>query len=203
MGTLLPFNAAAAPRSLVLDPPMTDAELEEFCSLNDVARIERTNEGVIRMNPPAGMFTSDGNAELIAQLRDWWKTHRRGRVCDSNAGFYLPDGSMLSPDAAYLLPETLAHMTTADRKGFPHLCPDFIIELHSESDRLYEAQAKMEQWIANGVQLGWLIDPYQQQVYVYKAGSHAVWSAVSAVDGEGPVAGFQLDLTEVWSCYEF
>ena len=203
MNTLLPFNAAA-PRSLVLDPPLTDAELEEFCRLNDVARIERTKEGVIRMNPPAGMFTSDGNAEVIRQLRNWWIAHRQGRVCDSNAGFYLPDGSMLSPDAAYLLPETLARMTKADRKGFPHLCPDFIIELHSKSDRLSATKNKMEQWIANGVQLGWLINPYKRQVHVYTTALEpAVLSAVTAVQGQGPVAGFRLDLGEVWSCYEF
>ena len=101
MGTFLPVhlpvNAPPIPRSLVLDPPLTDAELEQFCRLNHVARIERTKEELIRMNPPAGMFTSDENAELIAQLRGWRKTHRRGRVCDSNAGFYLPDGSMLGP----------------------------------------------------------------------------------------------------------
>ncbi len=111
------------------------------------------------MNRPAGMLTSDGNSEIARQLRNWWITHRRGRVGDSSAGFYLPDGSLLSPDAAYLLPETLAKTAKAELRGFPHICPDFVIELRSPSDRLATGMEKMERWIENGVKLGWLIDP--------------------------------------------
>jgi len=81
---------------------MSDEEFEAFCMRNEDVRIERTREGAIRMNPPTGLLTDDGNAEIIHRLRSWWDTHHRGRVLGSNAGFFLPDGSMLSPDASYL-----------------------------------------------------------------------------------------------------
>jgi Uma2 family endonuclease len=202
MNTLLPIDAITAPRRLVIEPPMTDAEFEEFCRLNEIAQIERTRDGVIHMNPPAGMYTSDGNSEIGAQLRTWWKTHRRGRAFDSSAGFYLPDGSLLSPDAAYLSPERLQTLTKADRKGFPHVCPDFVIELLSPSDRLPDAKEKMARWVENGAQLAWLIDTARQQVFVYWAGTHFLSDAANSIDGDGPVAGFTLDLTEVWGRYE-
>ena len=202
MHTLLPIDAAALPRNLVLEPPMTDAEFEEFCRLNDVTHIERSREGVIRMNAPAGSGTSDGNAEIVTQLRGWWKTHRGGRVYDSSAGFYLPDSSLLSPDASYLTAETLAKLTREERKGFPHVCPDFVIELLSETDRLAAARKKMELWIENGARLGWLVDPDKQRVLVYESGgeSPAIVSG-DAVQGSGPVEGFCLNLAEVWDCY--
>ena len=157
MSTTLPIDARTSPRSLLLHPPMSDRELEEFCRENEIARIERTREGVILMNPPAGSYSSDGNSEVGEQLRRWWKTHRRGRVYDSSSGFYLPDGSLLSPDAAYLSAETLRKLTREERRGFPRVCPDFVIELLSETDRLSEANQKMERWIENGAQLAWLI----------------------------------------------
>jgi Uma2 family endonuclease len=191
-----------SPRSLVLEPPMTDAELEAFCQLYDVKRVERTREGVIEMNPPTGSYTSDGNSEVTAQLRAWWKTHRRGRVYDSNGGFYLADGSMLSPDASYVTAEKLAGVTKEDRRGFPHICPDFVIKLFSETDRMAKLKQKMERWIENGAQLGWLIDPYRREVHVYGPGGSRLSSEGASVVGEGPVAGFTLDLSEVWSCYE-
>ena len=139
---------------------------------------------------------------IIHQLRLWWKTHRRGKVADSNGGFFLKDGSMLSPDAAYLSPETLAGIPPAGVRGLPHLCPDFVIELLSRSDSFRDTQEKMQDWIANGAALGWLIDPYKQKLLVYRpeAGTEAVTGV--AIQRSGPVEGFTLDLTEVWRCYE-
>ena len=103
-----------------------------------------------------------GNSEISGQLRSWWKTHLRGRNYDSHGGFFLPDGSMLNPDAAYVLPQKLKGLTKDDLTGLPYLCPDFIIELLSTSDSLPKAQQKMERWMENGVALGWLIDPYRR-----------------------------------------
>ena len=198
MSTLLPVDVRFAARTLVLDPPLTDAELEELCRANDIVQIERTREGVIHMNPPAGGLTSDGNAEIIRQLRTWWMTHRRGRVFDSNGGFYLPDSSLLSPDAAYVLPETLKGLTEDDLTGFPRLCPDFVIELLSASDNLSATKVKMQRWIENGAKLAWLVDPYGRKVYVYSPGVAPVTVSDSTVRGTGPVEGFVLDLTRVW-----
>jgi Uma2 family endonuclease len=199
--TLLPVDAET-PRSLVLDPPLTDAQFQELCFANDWFRFERTREGEILMHPPTGSFTSGGNAEIIGQLHSWWKTHRRGRTYDSNGGFFLPDGSMLNPDASYVLPQKLKGLTKDDLSGLPYLCPDFIIELLSVSDSLPKAKKKMERWIENGVALGWLIDPYKKTVYVYGPGREAAAVSGNAIHGSGPVEGFILDLDELWRCYE-
>jgi len=202
MSTLLRFETDLLPRSLALDPPMSDEEFEAFCMRNNDVRIERTREGAIRMNPPAGILTGDGNAEIIHQLRSWWDTHNRGRVLDSNTGFFLPDGSMLSPDAAYVTAEQLMGVTRKQLTGFPRICPAFVIELLSPSDSLSETSEKMERWIANGAQLGWLIDPFRQLVTIYQAGRQPVESSALKVEGCGPVEGFSLDLGKVWRCYE-
>jgi Uma2 family endonuclease len=201
VATSIPIDAEK-PRSLVLDPPLTDAELEALCAASDWFRFERTREGEILMNPPAGGFTSRGNVEILAQLQFWWKTHRRGMVFDSNGGFFLPDGSMLSPDASYVLPIRLKGLTRDDMTGFPRLCPDFVVELLSISDSLPKAQQKMERWIENGASLGWLIDPYKKKVYIYEPDREAAAVSGKAVQGSGPVEGFTLDLDELWRCYE-
>jgi Uma2 family endonuclease len=199
--TLLPIGAET-PRSLVLDPPLTDAEFEALCAANDLISFERTREGEILMHSPTGGFTSRGNAGIAGQLYSWWKTHQRGMLFDSNGGFFLPDSSMLNPDAAYVLPDKVVGLTRDDLTGFPYLCPDFVVELLSISDSLSKAQQKMERWIENGVSLGWLIDPYEKKVYVYEAGAQTAAVTGNALHGRGPVEGFTLDLEELWRCYE-
>lgn len=201
MPAILPIDAAI-PRSVVLDPPLTDAELEALAIASDWFSLERTREGKILMHPPTGLLTSGGNAEINFQLYSWWKTHRLGRVLDSNGTFFLADGSMLSPDASYVLPSKLKGLTKDKLTGFPRLCPDFVVELLSVSDSLPKAQEKMERWIENGATLGWLIDPYKKKVYVYVSGSEPAIESGNAVRGQGPVEGFTLDLDEVWRCYE-
>jgi len=189
-------------RSLAVDPPLSDDELEAFCLQNEHLQIERTNEGAIRMNPPTGAMTGDGNSEINCQLRNWWNSHLRGRVFDSNTGFFLPDGSMLSPDASYVLPEQLEGITRKQLTGILRLYPAFVIELLSASDGLAETGRKMERWIANGAQLGWLIDPYEQQVTIYQPGEKLRVSHARKLDGRGPVEGFQLELWKILRCYE-
>ena len=201
MDTLLPVDAET-PRSLVLNPPLTDAQFQELCAANDWFRYERTREGEILMHPSPGGFTSAGNAEIIGQLHAWWKTHREGWIYDSNGGFFLPDCSMLNPDASYVLPQKLKKLTKDDLTGFPYLCPDFIIELFSVSDSVPKARQKMERWMENGVTLGWLIDPYKKMVSVYEPGHEAATVSGKMVKGSGPVEGFTLDLDELWRCYE-
>jgi len=202
MSTLPRFELSPVARSLALDPPFSDAEFEAFCLKNDGLRIERTSEGAIRMNPPSGMLTSDGNSEIIFQLRNWWETQGLGRVTDSNTGFFLADGSMLSPDAAYVLPQQLEGLTKAQLTGFPHLCPAFVVELLSPSDNPTETAREMQSWIANGALLGWLIDPDRQLVTVYQPGHDPIESSAPLLVGTGPVQGFSLDLEKVWRCYE-
>lgn len=190
------------PSRLLISPLLSDSEFEELCALNSDLPIERTSKGEIVVNAPAGFSTSGGNAEIIFQLSTWWKTHRRGRVTDSNAGFFLPDGSALSPDAAYVTAEQLAGLTSNDLKHFLHFAPAFVIELRSESDSLSAAQKKMEAWIENGSKLGWLIDPQNRSVYIYETGKEPRLESASTVSGSGPVQGFILDLEEIWHSYE-
>jgi len=202
MSTLLRFETISLPRSLALDPALSDEEFEAFCMKNDEVRIERTSEGAIRMHPPTGLLTGDGNSEINRQFRNWWDSLQKGRVLDSNAGFFLPDGSMLSPDAAYVTAEQLKGVTRKQLIGFARICPAFVIELLSPSDSLAETREEMERWIANGAQLGWLIDPTRQAVTIYQVGREPVESSALKLDGNGPVEGFSLDLGKVWRCYE-
>ena len=193
--------SAASPRTLVFNPPLTDEEFEKLCLTSD-AFLERTKEGIIHMNAPASGGSSSGNAEITRQLSNWWIRHRRGRVLDSSGGFFLADGSVLSPDASYVKLEQLKGLTRDDLARFLRLAPAFVIELRSPSDRLAEAQRKMENWMANGVELGWLIDPEARQIHVYRSGMAPTIESGLQVVGDGPVESFVLDLEEVWRCYE-
>ncbi len=200
MSTLL--ELPVSPRTLILDPPLSDEEFEQMCFADPVFQLERTKEGTILVNPPTAGFTGDGNREVIYQLSAWWKQHRRGRAFDSSTGFFLPDGSMLSPDAAYVLPDRLRGLTREAGAHLLRLCPNFVIELLSASDRLRMAERKIENWIANGAELAWLIDPYQRQIQIYEPGQKMRVETGATVAGSGPVEGFVLDATEVWSRYE-
>ena len=202
MTTLLRIDAETLPRVLVLDPPMSDTEFETLCRENDNVRFERTKEGAIRMHPPAGGWTSSGNFEINRQLGAWWITHERGKAFDSSGGFRLPDGSTLSPDASYLTEKCLKQLPKGALRSFPKVCPDFVIELLSESDTMEGLKSKMADWISNGALLGWLIDPYERQVFVYRPGQEPERVTGRKVIGEGPVEGFELDLARVWKCYE-
>jgi Uma2 family endonuclease len=194
---------ALPPRRIAAHPPLSDAEFERLSESCDFASVERSKEGTIILNPLAGGMTSEGNSEITRQLRNWCIQHRRGRTYDSCAGFFLPDGSVLSPDAAYVKADQLEDLTQDDRAHFLHLAPAFAIELLSLSDRLGTTAKKMEAWMANGVQLGWLVDPYAKTVHIYEPGAATPRIETGPqVAGTGPIAGFVLDLEEIWRCYE-
>lgn len=186
-----------------LDLPVSDEQFEMLCRDDRHVQLERTKEGAIRVNPPAGGWTSNANAEIIYELRSWWERHKRGRVFDSNAGFRLPDGSILSPDACYISAERLKQLPKGALRGFPKVCPDFVIELLSQSDSRDRLEAKMKDWMVNGAQLGWLIDPYKQDALVYrpKGFLDLIIYPNLALTGEGPVEGFVLNLAHIWECY--
>ncbi len=181
------------------DTPMSDDALMRFCAANDVLRVERDANGEILVMTPAGSRTGRKNAYLTQVLGIWADQDGRGYAFDSNTGFTLPDGSMRSPDVAWVLAERWDAMSDEDKDRFSPLCPDFIIELRSQSDRLLELQSKMDQWIANGVQLAWLIDPIDQCVSIYSSGSpRRTLNRPESVRGEGMLATFSLDLSRIW-----
>jgi Uma2 family endonuclease len=193
---------APLPRSIVFDPPLSDAQFEWLSMNCDFASLERTREGAIIVNAPVSSSGSSGNNEIARQLGNWWIEHERGSVFDSSGGFFLPDGSMLVPDAAYATPSQLVGLTSEDHEHLLHLAPAFVIELLSPSDRLPALKKKMETWMANGVQLSWLIDPYAKQVHVYDRGRLAQIKTGPSIAGSGAVDGFVLDLEKVWRRYK-
>jgi len=186
------------PASLITAVPMSDDELLEFCAKNDLLRVERTRSGEIKLMSPTGSGTGATNAEINWQLTSW--AHQFGGVAfDSNTGFSLPDGSMMSPDAAWISDSRWAALSASDRARFAPLCPEFLIELRSPSDSLRQLEQKMALWIENGAELAWLIDPETQTVKIYRTG-HAVevHERPTSVQGTGPVATFELLMDRIW-----
>lgn len=178
---------------------LSDDQLFEFAAINRDLRIERTRHGEIAILPPAGGESSARNAELTMQLRLWAKRDCTGTAFDSSAGFVLPSGAMLSPDAARVSHARLNALIPKERKRFPLLCPEFIIELRSESDRLSVLQAKMQAWIENGVRLGLLLDPLEKRVHVYRSDSPVEILEDPATVACSPLLpGFVLDIREIW-----
>jgi len=181
------------------DRPLNDEEFFDFCMKNPDLHIERHSNGKIVILPHAGMETSYRNSEMSAQLGGWTKMDGRGVAFDSSAEFILPSGAVFAPDASWVLKSRLASLTKAEKELFGRLCPDFVIELKSPSDRLRSLKSKMDEWIANGAQLGWLIVPEKRTVHVYRPGTPAEeLSDIDFVAGEGPVAGFRLELADIW-----
>ena len=181
-------------------PELTDDQFFDLCAAHSDYRIERTAQGKILIMPGTGGETGSGNAALTAQLYVWANTDRRGVAFDSSTMFRLPDSAMRSPDAAWVLRSRLADLSQEARRRFLPLCPDFLIELTSPSDRLPDVQAKMREWMQNGCQLGWILHTENKTVHIYRPG-HEVEIVVEPahVAGEGPVAGFTLDLAAIWN----
>jgi Uma2 family endonuclease len=195
------FNLSGMPVPLRFRPetPMSDEELMRFCAENDFLRVERDANGEILVMTPAGNRTGRMNAAIIFELGAWAKSDGRGYFFDSNTGFNLPDGSMRSPDAAWVRASRWDAMSAEEKERFSHIAPDFIIELRSSSDRLGDLEAKMQLWVTNGVQLAWMIDPERRVVAVYRPGDGPeVLHDPSSVQGTSVVSGFELIMARIW-----
>ena len=178
---------------------MTDEQFFEFCQINRDLRIERTADGDLVIMAPAGARTSDRNAEITFQLRQWAKRNGQGVAFDSSAGFRLPNGAVRGPDAAWVERSRLDVLAEETKERFLPLCPDFVIELRSPSDALKTVQEKMEEYRANGARLGWLIDPMTRRVHIYERDTtpHELVSP-SEVSAEPVLPGFVLNLSAIW-----
>jgi Uma2 family endonuclease len=178
---------------------LTDDQFFELCQINRDLRIERTARGELVIMPPTGWKTGERNAEITLQLRTWAKQDGTGVVTDSSAGFKLPNGADRSPDAAWIRHERLVTLTPEQKEKFLPLCPDFVIELRSPTDSLTLLQSKMQEYLDNGAQLGWLIDPIQWRVYVYRPQLLVeILENPDTVSGDPVLPGFTLDLREIW-----
>jgi len=178
---------------------MSDEQFYEFCQQNRAWRIERTAEGELIIMPPAGGETGDKNAFVTAFLKIWSLQDESGVAFDSSTGFLLPNRATRSPDAAWVKKSRLRTLTPAQKKKFLPLCPDFVIELRSPSDTLKTVQEKMQEYLDNGAQLGWLIDPLKRRVYVYRPGAAVErLDNPTTISGDPELPGFVLDLTRIW-----
>jgi len=180
-------------------PPMTDREFADFCAEHPDLFFETTTEGEIIVMPPNFSKTGLRNLEIAMQLGNWARKDASGFAGDSSTGFVLPNGARRSPDASWTPRDEIRKLPEEGLDGYWHLCPAFVIELRSHSDRLPVLRAKMQEYIANGARLGWMVDPENRTVEVYRPDRKPdVLPGVDSVAGEGPVEGFVLDLRKVW-----
>jgi Uma2 family endonuclease len=188
------------PMPLTFRPPvaMSDEELIAFSRRNRPYRIERNAEGELEIMSPAGGDGSRWETIVSGELLFWARTNG-GVAFNSNAGFSLRNGSMRSPDAAWVSDATWAALTRAQRRKLLPICPEFAVEVLSESDARRRLEAKMEMWIANGAQLAWMIDPYAATVSIYRPGEVVeVLKRPDLVEAGDPVAGFRLSTRLLW-----
>ncbi len=202
MSTTTSTTAEREPVVLHFELPlrkMTAQEFFEFCQLNRDLRLELTSEGDLIIMPPTGGKSGRRNSKLNLRLAAWTEKDGTGQAFDSSTVFTLPNGAKRSPDFAWVGNERWDALTEEEQEQFPPLCPDFVVELRSRTDTLKNLRQKMEEYTANGAQLGWLIDPQERRVYVYRPGA-AVEELEDprAVSGEPLLRGLELQLREIW-----
>ncbi|MGR3274812.1 Uma2 family endonuclease [Acaryochloris marina NIES-2412] len=185
--------------ALTLRINLSDEQFFQLCQDNSDLRFERTPLGELIIMPPTGGLTGDRNADITFQLRAWNRQTRQGKSFDSSTGFQLPNGATRSPDASWMSIERWETLTFSEQERFVPLCPDFVVELRSASDPLAPLQAKLQEYIENGARLGWLIDPKQQTVEIYRP--NQVVERVQApaqLSGESVLLDFILDLSPIF-----
>ncbi len=166
--------------------------------MNPDLRIERDEDGQLVFGLHDGLEHSFFNAALMFELGLWNRQTKLGRVSDSNGGYTLPDTSMRAPDVAWISNERLTTVSPEDLKKFAHVCPDFVVELASESDDLVHLRRKMAKYLDNGVRLGWLIDPFGQQTTIYRPEQEPEMKPFTdALSGESVLPNFTLRLSEL------
>ena len=204
--TTQPPGLEPAPLLLPWDLRLTPEQFERVCQVNPEAVLELTAEGLLIVMTPTGGETSSRNGQLLYQLQVFCRRHKGWRLFDSSGGFRLPDGSVLSPDAAFVLEERWQTLSPEQRRSFPPLCPDLVIELASPSDEgprgITALRRKMEQYQANGARLGWLLLPQERAVEIWRSGQQGMAERLdnaSRADGSELAEGLELDLEEIWA----
>ena len=187
------------PREVSLQ--VSQEQFEHLSAANRNMRLERTASGELIVNPPTGWETGERNLSIAGQLYQWHEAHyEMGKAFDSSTGMVLPNGAIRSPDASWVSKERWNALSVGQRGTFPNICPDFVVELRSESDALKPLQAKMEEYLTNGARLGWLIDPKRERVEVYRANKAVeILSRPDELSGESVLPGFLLNLRRIWS----
>ena len=200
MTAQLPIATEVIPMVLKFHPviSITDEQLFDFCQLNKDFRIERKANGEIVIMSPTGAETEERNFDLTGQLWLWKKQDGTGIGFGSSGGFTLPNGAVRSPDAAWIKKADWEAIPQDQRKRFPPICPEFVVELRSD-DSLKVLQDKMVEYINNGTKLGWLIDRRERKVYIYRPDTAVEkLDNPSTLSGEDVLSGFVLDLSSIW-----
>jgi Uma2 family endonuclease len=178
---------------------LTDEEFEQLCRSNPELCLERAATGELIVMPPVGSESGFHNADLSGQLWLWNRQNQLGVTFDSSAGFTLPNGAIRSPDASWIEQSRWNALSAAQRRKFAPICPDFVIELKSPSDELGDLQTKMQEYIANGAQLGWLIDPETKEVEIYRPDRPVErLKNPTSLSGEDVLPGFTLNLQSIF-----
>ena len=187
------------PMRVRLATSLGDDELFEFCAANSDLQIERSADGELIIMPPTGGETGRRNFDLIGQFASWVHRDGTGVGFDSSTGFILPNGAERAPDIAWVRRSRWDVLTDEQRRRFPPVCPDFVVELRSSSDKLEYQRDKLEEYIACGARLGWLIDPAERRAYVYRpARDVEVLEQPSELRGDPELPGLVLDLRSIW-----
>jgi len=178
---------------------LSDEQFYQLCQDNRNLRFERSCQGDLVIMSTTGGETSNRNIEISYQLQAWSRQNKQGIAFDSSGGFKLPNNADKSPDAAWIPLEKWNKLTKEERQGFIPLCPDFVIELRSKSDSIKSLQNKMQEYLENGTQLGWLINRQDRQIEIYRQGQAVeILENPSQLSGESVLQGFMLDLNLVW-----
>lgn len=176
---------------------LTEEQFFQLCQNNRDLRLERTEQGELIIMPPTGWESGNRNSKLTQRLCNWVDADNTGFGFDSSTAFVLPNGAIRSPDASWVRRERIEALNPDPAKFLP-LAPDFVAELRSASDNLKILQQKMQEYIDCGVRLGWLIDPQNQQVEIYRSGQDVeVLQSPTSLSGEDILPGFVLDLAGI------
>jgi Uma2 family endonuclease len=178
---------------------VTPAQFEVLCHDNPDLRLELTATGELIVMPPTGSKTGMRNSILVLRVGEWTQRNGTGVCFDSSAGFTLPNGAIRSPDASWVRRDRWESISAKDQEGFAPLCPDFVIALRSPTDRLSDIKDKLAEYVDNGAQLGWLLDPFERRVYLYRSGRAVkMLEDPENVSGDPEVPGFVLYVRELW-----
>ena len=174
---------------------LSDDQFYQLCQINEYYKFEQTAKDELIILPPSNLITGNREAELNGNLMIWNRQTKLGKVFSSSTVFTLPNGGKRSPDVAWIANERWDSLSIQEKEKFAKICPDFVIELRSRTDSLSQLQEKMQEYLNSGLRLGWLIDPQNQQVEIYRQNqSVEIVSLPTSLSGENVLLGFILEL---------
>ena len=174
---------------------LSDDQFYQLCQINEYYKFEQTAKDELIILPPSNLITGNREAELNGNLMIWNRQTKLGKVFSSSTVFTLPNGGKRSPDVAWIANERWDSLSIQEKEKFAKICPDFVIELRSRTDSLSQLQEKMQEYLNSGLRLGWLIDPQNQQVEIYRQNqSVEIVSLPTSLSGENVLPGFILEL---------